>query len=131
MKPWLIILTLLVGMLLGVGGTVFGPEVAAPYLPEAFQVKKPENVTGEVMLKLREGDRVLLTVQTSQGTVLATFKKKVAEIDLLVQEGDALTLALSRYEPFAEDPAIERVRKQEAAPIVKGNATGEPALSSK
>ena len=130
MKPWLVIFILLVGMSLGIGGTIFGPEVAAPYLPEAFQVKKPENVTGEVMRKLREGDRVLLTVQTSQGTVLATFKKKVAEIDLLVQQGDVLTLALSRYEPFVEDPAIERVRKQDAAPTLKGNAAGGPAFSS-
>ena len=121
MNARLIVLLLLVGVALGVGGTIWGPRLADPYLPDAFRGKKPETVEGEVVRKLREGERLLLTVQTSQGTVLATFTHKVAEIDLLVQEGDALTLALSRYEPFVEDPAIERVRKQEPAPRPKGD----------
>ena len=106
-------LILLVGIALGVGGTIFAPDVADPYLPDSFRVKKADTVDGEVVQKLREGERLRLTVQTTQGSVLATFKKKVAEIDLLVQQGDAVTLTLSRYEPFVEDPAIERVRKQE------------------
>jgi small basic protein len=122
MKTWLIVLTLLAGIALGVVGTIFAPDVAGPYLPEAFRVKKAETVDGEVVRKLREGDRLLLTVQTSQGSVLATFKKKVAEIDLLVQQGDTITLALGRYEPFVEDPAIERVRKLEPTPRPKANA---------
>src|SRR2546426_4561350 len=112
MKPWLVFLILLVGSALGVVGTIFAPDVAGPLLHEAFGVKKAETIDGEVARKLREGDRLLLTVQTSQGSVLATFKKKVAEIDLLVQQGDTLTLALSRYEPFVDEPAIVRVRKQ-------------------
>ena len=122
MKTWLIVLTLLAGIALGVVGTIFAPDVAGPYLPEAFRVKKAETVDGEVVRKLREGERLLLTVQTSQGSVLATFKKKVAEIDLLVQQGDTITLALGRYEPFVEDPAIERVRKLESTPRSKANA---------
>jgi hypothetical protein len=122
MKGTLIVLIFLVGIAVGVGGMIVGPDVAGPYLPEAFQVKKPETVEGEVVRKVREGDRLLLTVQTSQGTVLATFRKKVAEIDLLVQQGDALTLALSRYEPFVNDPAIERVRKQDVALRPKASA---------
>jgi hypothetical protein len=113
MKTRLIVLILLVGIALGVVGTIFGPDVAGPYLPEAFRGKKAETIDGEVVRKLREGDRLLLTVHTSQGSVLATFKKKVAEIDLLVQQGDTVTLGLSRYEPFVDEPAIERVRKQE------------------
>lgn len=108
-----VVLILLIGIALGVAGAIYGPQLAGPYLPEGFLVKKPETVEGEVVRKQREGDRLLLTVQTSQGTVLATFKKKVSEIDLLVQQGDTLTLALTRYEPFVEDPAIDRVRKQE------------------
>ena len=110
MKTWIIVLTLLIGVALGVSGTILAPKLAGPYLPESFQAKT-EVVEGEVDRKLREQDRLLLTVQTSQGTVLATFKQKVAEIDLLVQKGDTVTLALRRYEPFVEDPAIERVRK--------------------
>ena len=122
MKTWLIGFTLLAGIVLGVVGTIFAPEVAGPYLPEAFRVKKAETVDGEVVRKLREGERLLLTVQTSQGSVLATFKKKVAEIDLLVQQGDTITLALGRSEPFVEDPTIERVRKLESTPRPKANA---------
>ena len=114
MKAWMIVLILLIGVALGVTGTILAPKLAGPYLPESFRAKS-QVVEGEVERKLREQDRLLLTVQTSQGTVLATFKQKVAEIDLLVQKGDTLTLALRRYEPFVEDPAIERVRKQEAA----------------
>ena len=110
MKAWMIVLILLIGVALGVSGTILGPNLAGPYLPESFRAKS-EVVEGEVDRKLREQDRLLLTVQTSQGTVLATFKQKVAEIDLLVQKGDTVTLALRRYEPFVEDPAIERVRK--------------------
>ena len=122
MKPWLIFFILSVGIALGVIGTIFAPDVAGPYLPGAFGVKKAETIDGEVVRKLREADRLLLTVQTTQGSVLATFKKKVAEIDLLVQQGDTVTLALSRYEPFVEDPVIERVRKQEPTPRPKANA---------
>ncbi len=127
MKTRLIVLILLVGIALGVVGTIFGPDVAGPYLPEAFRGKKAETIDGEVVRKLREGDRLLLTVHTSQGSVLATFKKKVAEIDLLVQQGDTVTLGLSRYEPFVDEPAIERVRKQE--PTSRPRA-GAPQSSS-
>ena len=125
MKGTLILLVFLLGIALGVGGTMIAPDMAGPYLPylpPAFSVKKMETVEGEVVRKVREGDHLLLTVQTSQGTVLATFRKKVAEIDLLVQQGDALTLNLSRYEPFVNDPAIERVRKQDVALRPKENA---------
>ena len=122
MKTQLIVFILLIGIALGVVGTIFGPDVAGPYLPETFRGKKTETIDGEVVRKLREGDRLLLTVQTSQGSFLVTFKKKVAEIDLLVQQGDTVTLALSRYEPFVEEPAILRVRKQELPPRPKANA---------
>ncbi len=133
MKAWMIVLILLIGMALGVSGTILAPKLVGPYLPESFRAKT-EVVEGEVDRKLREQDRLLLTVQTSQGTVLATFKQKVAEIDLLVQKGDMVTLALPRYEPFAEDPAIQRVRKQETTkqepirqePIPRPKA-GEPS----
>ncbi|MBI2369318.1 MAG: hypothetical protein HYV08_03620 [Deltaproteobacteria bacterium] len=64
------------------------------------------------MAKQREEDRLLLTVLTPRGAILATFRQKVAEIDLLVDVGDTLTLGLPRYEPFLADPRIERVRKE-------------------
>ena len=122
MKVWGIVLTLLVGIALGVAGTILvvAPELAGSLLPQSFRAKG-QLVEGEVDRKLREGDRLLLTVQTSQGTVLAIFRKKIPEIDLLVQKGDTLTLGLQRYAPFVDDPAIERVRKPEAATRPKGD----------
>jgi hypothetical protein len=122
MKFSLVLLILLVGVALGVVGTIFAPDVAGPYLPEAFRVKKSATIDGEVMRKQREGERLLLAVQTAQGAILVTFKKKVAEIDLLVQQGDIVTLGLSRYEPFVDEPAIERVRKQEPTPRPRAEA---------
>lgn len=123
MKASMIVLFLLIGIALGVSATILAPKLAGPYLPESLRAKT-EVVEGVVDRKLREQDSLLLTVQTSQGTVLATFKQKVAEIDLLVQKGDTVTLALRRYEPFAEDPAIQRVRKQE--PTKQETAKQEP-----
>ena len=128
MKVTTLFLILLVGIALGVGGMIFAPDMVDPYLPDAFRAKKAETVEGEVVRKVREGDHLLLTVQTSQGTVLATFRKKMAEIDLLVQQGDAVTLALGRYEPFVTDPAIERVRKPDVALRPKDSALSSPPV---
>jgi hypothetical protein len=36
-------------------------------------------------------------------------------MNLLVEKGDLLTLAVRKYEPFVLDPVIGRVRKQENA----------------
>jgi len=121
MKLWVIVFILLFGIALGVVGTIFAPDVAGPYLSEAFRVTKAETMDGEVVRKLREVERLLLTVQTPQGAILVTFKKKVAEIDLLVQQGDIVTLGLSRYAPFVDEPAIQRVRKQEPTPRPKAS----------
>ena len=46
MKPWLVFLILLVGIALGVVGTIFAPDVAGPYLHEAFRIKKAETIDG-------------------------------------------------------------------------------------
>jgi hypothetical protein len=53
--------------------------------------------------------------------VLATFKQRVPEIDLLVDTGDHVTLGITSYEPFVEDPKILGVKK--AKPGMPG-ATG-------
>ena len=126
MKGTLIFLIFLVGIAVGIGGTMVAPDMVGPYLPAALKVNKTVTVEGEVIRKVREGDHLLLTVQTTQGTVLATFRKKVAEIELLVQQGDTLTLTVSRYEPFVSDPAIERVRKQDLALRPQGSALPLP-----
>jgi len=103
--------TFLVGLVLGITGTILGPSLLEPYLPSAIRGDL-EGIEGAVMSKQRKGDRLLLTVQTSEGAILATFKKKLTEIDLLVAEGDMLTLARTGYRAFMEDPPIGRVRKQ-------------------
>ena len=122
MKLWRDVLVFLVGLALGVAIVLIGPRVAGEYLPDALR-SKTEIVEGEVTRKLREQDRLLLTVVTARGAILVTFRRKVSEVDLLVAEGDKLTLRLRRFEPFVEDPAIQSVRKKDARgalPIVVG-----------
>jgi hypothetical protein len=103
-----------VGLVLGAALVMIGPRVARPYLPEAFW-GKVEAVEGEVIRKQREPDRLLITVVTPRGAILATFRRKIPEVDLLVAEGDAVTLNLRRFEPFVDDPAIQSVRKKTPA----------------
>jgi hypothetical protein len=106
------ILSFAAGVALGASGVIYGPELVAPYLPEAVQRKIP-NLEGTVVVEKREGDRLLLTIQTQEGSILATFKKRVAETELLISEGDLITIVLRQYRPFVEDPVVARVRKQE------------------
>jgi len=121
MMRWLFILTFLIGLGLGIGGTYFAPHLFGPYLPEMFQ-RKGELVEGTVVAKQEKAPWLLLTIDTAQGALLATFTNKVDEITLLVEEGDGVELFLRRYEPFVKDPRIKRVQKGES-----GVAT--PALS--
>ncbi|MFQ5586498.1 MAG: hypothetical protein ACE5GF_06730 [Thermodesulfobacteriota bacterium] len=109
---WLFILTFIIGLGLGVGGTYFAPDLLGPYLPAMFQ-RRGELVQGEVVAKQEKVPWLLLTINTPHGAILATFKKKVDEIALLVEVGDQIELFLRRYEPFVEDPRIKRVRKRE------------------
>lgn len=104
----------LVGLAVGVAAAVGGPRVAGPYLPEMFRDRR-EVVEGAVARKLREPERLLLTVVTPRGAILATFTERVSEVDLLVAEGDELTLDLRRFEPFVENPVIQSVRKHPPA----------------
>lgn len=111
----------LVGLAVGVAAAVGGPRVAGPYLPEILR-DKGEVVEGEVTRKLREPDRLLLTVVTPRGAILTTFTERTPEVDLLVAEGDQLTLELRRFEPFVENPVIQSVRKQPPAAAPGGPA---------
>ncbi len=99
------------GIGVGVAGTLLGPRLVSPYLPEVVR-GKTELVEGVVARKEQEPDRLLLTVVSQQGAILATFQKKIAEINFLIEEGDTVTLALPGYQPFVDDPPIGRVRKQ-------------------
>ena len=108
------LLTFFLGLVLGVSGTIFLPRLLGSLLPAGL--RGGESVEGTVVRRQRDGERLLLTINTGQGAALATFTDNVAEIDLLVEEGDAVTLGLGAYEPFVENPPIRAVRKAEAAP---------------
>ena len=105
-----LLLTFVIGAALGVVGTLLAPRFLGPYVPES--VRGAEKVVqGVVTAKGRPKDRLLLTLNTSEGAVLATFTKRVDEIALLVDTGDTVSLALARYQPFVTDPEIKTVRK--------------------
>jgi hypothetical protein len=123
MKLWHGALLFLVGVALGVALVVMGPRVAGPYLPAVLR-GQVEVVEGEVARKQREANRLLVTVVTPRGAILVTFKTKIPEVDMLVAEGDALTLGLRRFEPFVEDPAIRSVRKKTPAEGPPSGAAG-------
>lgn len=121
---------LLVGVILGVAGTILLPPLLRPYLPESLRGRS-ETVSGPVLAIEREesdeGDRLLLTVRGQQGATLATFSERVSEIALLVEVGDTVTLGVRRYEAFVENPSIQGVRKGAGVRPDRPTAEGEPA----
>lgn len=100
------------GLALGVLCTIFLPKYVRPYLPESV-MGKGTVVKGTVMAKEKKGNALLLTVNTSQGALLATFAKKGDEVNLLVNEKDVVEFTLEKYKPFIDDPNITRVVKAE------------------
>lgn len=119
-------LWLLVGLLVGAAGTAFLPELVRPHLPPGLRLGETE-VPGLVLEERREADRLLLTVDTERGATLATFTRRVSEIDLLVSAGDSVTLGLGTYAPLVEDPTLAGVRKgREGA----GGGVSEPEVTA-
>lgn len=103
--PWLA-----AGVVLGVVGAMLVPDLVGPYLPGPLRPSL-EEVRGPVLGKRADGQRLLLTVNTERGALLATFRQRVPEIDLLVDEGDTIALALQEYSPLVEDPVLRAVSK--------------------
>lgn len=101
---------LVIGVGLGLSIPRFLSPSLNPYLPQALQ-DKTEAVEGKVVRKSREEGRLLLTVSTPKGALLSTFTKQIAEIDLLVEEGDSIMLGITHYEPFVKDPHVKGVMK--------------------
>lgn len=105
------------GLLLGILGALFLPDYVRPYIPEWVTGKPAVVVKGTVTAKQKKDAVLLLTVDTPEGVLLATFKKKVDEINLLINEKDALEFTLPKYMPFIDDPKIIRVvKEQQPAP---------------
>jgi hypothetical protein len=117
MKSYIIGIIFIIGLALGIVGVMYGPEYLETYIPSLGDMGggsgKP--VEGKVVAKLPRADKLLITVSTSEGASLVTFDHKISEITLLVEEGDFITLKLTRYDPFINNPKIMRVRKSDDA----------------
>ena len=112
MRAWVIPTTMFcVGLGLGLSGPILATQYMEPFMP-GFLKKPLHPLEGIVTHKQRDQDRLLMTVRTEDGTILATFRKQVAEIDLLVEEQDSITLDVRKYEPFVSDPLVLKVNKE-------------------
>ncbi|NJL16123.1 MAG: hypothetical protein HC938_01930 [Nitrospira sp.] len=110
MKAWAALLGgLILGFISAVMMNLFAPELLDPYTRQFIPSDQIESVRGMVVKKQRDPARLLLTLSTSKGVLLATFTKKLEELDLLIAEGYTTTIRLRTYSPFVENPVIERV----------------------
>jgi len=104
------------GLILGIVGTIFLPGYVRPYIPD-WAMGNAAVIKGTVAAKQKKENALLLTVNTPEGALLATFKRKVDEISLLVNEKDVIEFTLPKYAPLIDDPRIIRVvKEQQAAP---------------
>jgi hypothetical protein len=102
-------------LVLGIVGTFVVQPLLGRRLPEAVRGRY-ETLEGPVTAKQRQDERLLLTVSTRAGAILATFRKQVEEINLLVEEGDTVALDVPGYQPFMQNPEIIRVAKPDMVP---------------
>jgi hypothetical protein len=124
------IVPFVLGLAVGVLAAVFLPGYVRPYIPE-WALGKHVVVKGTVTAKQRKDDTLLVAVNTPEGELLATFTRKIDELNLLVHEKDELEFTLPKYAPFIEDPRIIRViKEQQAAPGPAAEA-GAPEKSAK
>ena len=110
------------GLIIGIVAMVYLPATMESYFPELMGGGDLDGITGTVATKQRKGNDLLLTILTPEGAILATFKKKVTEIDILVDAGDTISLVRKDYRAFLEDPRIGRVRKQVEEPREQGSS---------
>jgi hypothetical protein len=110
MKAWLgLVGGFLLGFLSAVIMNLAAPDLLTPYTREFLPSDQVESVRGTVVKKQRESDRLLLTLSTAKGVLLATFTEKIDELDLLIGEGYTATIRLKAYSPFVENPHVDRV----------------------
>ena len=133
MKLWVLLIIFLLGLALGLSVPSLAPQYLGSYFPKIMKPSGQE-VKGAVVKKQTKPNRLLLTISSREGAILATFKKKIPEISLLVDEGDTITLAVEVYAPFVTDPRILRVNKPEASlptsasPQNPGSPASRPTL---
>lgn len=110
MRGWTILIgTFLVGVVAGFSVAARGPALIAPYVHRA-SIGTGEHIEGQVVRKQREGNRLLVKINTAQGPMLVTFTQKVADLDVLLDPGDTVTLMIPAYATFVEDPIFERIK---------------------
>jgi hypothetical protein len=126
-RGWVILIgTFLVGAVVGAGVAQKGSGLVAGYLPRAVGAPG-QRLEGPVVRKQRDGNRLLVKVSTPQGPMLATFTEKVADLDVLLDSGDTVTLLTRGYTTFVEDPVLERVKEPPRAPAPSVPPTSPPA----
>lgn len=101
---------LLLGVALGVAAALLVPRWVTPHLPPALGGGLI-TVEGDVLDKQRESGRLLLTLDSERGAMLATFRDRISELDLLVGPGDRVTLAMREFRPFVDGPRLVGVQK--------------------
>lgn len=116
------------GLGLGLSGPLLVPRYLDPYLP-AFLKDTLHPLEGSVTHKQRQQDRLLITITTQDGTILATFQQQIQEIDLLIEERDLVTLDVRQYEPFVNDPPLLRVTKYTDMPPADATNPNSSILS--
>jgi hypothetical protein len=114
------------GLILGILCTIYLPKYVQPYLPESMAGNETV-LRGTVIVKEKKGETLLLTVSTPEGALLAIFKRKTGDIDLLIKEKDEVQFTLPNYTPFIDDPKIIRVVKEQQADKAPAEALAAPA----
>ena len=116
MRGWVVLIgTFLVGAVVGFGVANRGSALIAPYIPQAVS-EAGKRIEGQVVRKQRDGNRLLVKISTAQGPMLVAFTQKVADLDVLLDSGDTVTLIASGYATFVDDPILERVKEPARAP---------------
>ncbi len=113
------------GLILGILCTIYLPKYVQPYLPESMAGNETV-LKGTVIVKEKKGDALLLTVSTPEGALVATFKQKTGEVDLLIKEQDEVQFTLPNYTPFIDDPKIIRVVKEQQVDTSSAEALAAP-----
>lgn len=127
MRGWVIPTTLFcLGLGIGLSGPILATRYLEPFMP-GFLKKPLHPLEGTVTHKQLDQDRLLMTITTQDGTILATFVKQIAEIDLLVEEKDSITLDVRQYEPFVKDPPVLKVNKQTPPSAILQTAPPPPS----
>jgi len=133
MRGWTILIgTFLVGTLVGAAVVNRAPVLIASYLPKTVSGPS-EHLEGQVVRKQRDGNRLLVKLSTPQGPMLVTFTQKVADLDVLLDAGDAVTLTIPGYATFVDDPLLERVKgpPQAQAPPSAAASSAKPPSSTR